>query len=207
MKPERYFLLLVTVAAACESKQPPGDAAAVDSVTPIDSASALTDPAAFDWRAHLGRVESDPDRVLCLVAGRGTVSAGDSLWLVSDGIDSQHVEMGVTGTSGACGSLHNDLEEVFPVTLLYSRPESPPVRIAVLGNDNQVEVRDGLAVADPDQNGELEFFGFCTSVEGVHLTVWTGQVAKGVRRWHKYHPLFYDVEPSCTEAETSEPYD
>lgn len=72
---------------------------------------------------------------------------------------------------------------------------------------NQVEVRDSLAVADLDQNGELEFFGFCTSVEGLHLTVWTGRVSNGIRRWHKYHPLFYDVEPSCTEAETSQPYD
>lgn len=207
MRPAQYLLLLVTVATACESKEPPRKAAAVAPGSQVDSASALTNSAAFDWRAHLGRVELDPDRVLCLVAGRGTLSAGDSLWLVSDAIDSQHVEKGVAGTSGACGALHNDLEEVFPVALFSSSPESAPVRIAVLGYDHQVEVRDRLAVADLDQDGEDESFGFCTSMEGVHLTVWTGQVATGIRRWHEYHPLVYDVEPSCTEAEMSEPYD
>lgn len=207
MKPAQYLLLLAAVAAACESKRPPGEPAEVAAVTQVDSSSALPNPAVFDWRPHLGRVELDRNRVLCFVASRGTVSAGDSLWLVSEGIGSQQVEMGIAGPSGACDALHDDLEEVFPVALLSSTPASAPVSIAVLGSAVHVEVRDSLAVADLDQDGEPEFFGFCTSTEGVHLTVWTGQVAKGIRRWHQYHQLSYDVEPSCTEAEMSEPYD
>lgn len=207
MRHAQYLLLLVAVAAACASEEPPGEAAAAAAVTRIDSASAPTDSAAFDWAAHLGRVSRDADRVLCLVTVRGAVSAGDSLWLVSAAFDSQEVEQAVAGTSGACGAFHRALEEVFPVTLLSSFAEIPPVSIAVLGYDDPVRVRDGLAVADLDQDGSPEFFGFCTSMEGVHLTVWTGPVAEGIRRWHSYHPLNYDVEPSCTEAETRRPYD
>jgi hypothetical protein len=37
----------------------------------------------------------------------------------------------------------------------------------------------------------------CTSSEGLHLTLWSGQPLKGRRLWHAYYYLGYDVEPSC----------
>lgn len=43
---------------------------------------------------------------------------------------------------------------------------------------------------------------WCTSNEGLHLTVWTGTPLTSQRLWHQYYYLGYDVEPSCDERDT-----
>lgn len=60
---------------------------------------------------------------------------------------------------------------------------------------------DGVT-ADLEGDGSPELFRACTSTEGVHLTVWTGTPPQGTRRWHRYFYLGYDVDPTCSEAET-----
>ena len=54
---------------------------------------------------------------------------------------------------------------------------------------------------DLDGDGTAERFRICTSMEGLHLTVWSGAPLTGRRRWHQYHYLGYDVEPSCEDAD------
>lgn len=55
---------------------------------------------------------------------------------------------------------------------------------------------------DVDGDGSLESFAQCTSAEGVHVTAWAGEPLTGRRIWYAYHYLGYDVEPTCSEAET-----
>lgn len=38
-------------------------------------------------------------------------------------------------------------------------------------------------------------------MEGLHLTVWTGEPLKGKSRWHAYYYLGYDTEANCTAAD------
>jgi hypothetical protein len=59
----------------------------------------------------------------------------------------------------------------------------------------------GMA-ADLDGDGQLESFRACTSSEGVHLTVWKGKPLEGLRKWHYYYYLGYNVTSDCTEADT-----
>ena len=63
------------------------------------------------------------------------------------------------------------------------------------------EVINGAVVTDLDGDGQREFFRSCTSIEGVHITVWSGAPLTGQRRWHAYHYVGYDMVPSCTAAE------
>lgn len=56
--------------------------------------------------------------------------------------------------------------------------------------------------ADLEQDGKPEVFRFCTSAEGLHLTVWKGSPLTGQRKWHDYYYLGFDVTPNCTESET-----
>jgi hypothetical protein len=60
---------------------------------------------------------------------------------------------------------------------------------------------DGVE-GDIDGDGQPESFRFCTSAEGVHLSVWTGRPLEGRRRWHHYYYLGFDVTPDCTERDT-----
>ena len=42
----------------------------------------------------------------------------------------------------------------------------------------------------------------CTSIEGLHLTLWAGEPLKGPRLWHLYYYVGYDMQPSCTPQDT-----
>ncbi|NUS38952.1 MAG: hypothetical protein HOQ02_08010 [Lysobacter sp.] len=67
------------------------------------------------------------------------------------------------------------------------------------------------AVADDGWFGVADFGGTprasirqCTSMEGVHLTAWSGRPLHGRRLWHAYVYLGYDVDPTCSESETQD---
>ena len=42
----------------------------------------------------------------------------------------------------------------------------------------------------------------CASQEGLHFTLWLSSGRRRERIWHQYVPLFYDMEPNCSEPET-----
>jgi hypothetical protein len=44
----------------------------------------------------------------------------------------------------------------------------------------------------------------CTSQEGIHLTVWSGEPLTSKRLWHEYWYLGYDAEPSCEKLDYEE---
>jgi hypothetical protein len=76
--------------------------------------------------------------------------------------------------------------------------------IAIVGYEGRLEVRAGVAVADLDRDGRMEFFRSCASHEGIHFTVWSGRPLTGMRRFHAYHYVGYDLEPNCTGPEVAD---
>ena len=52
-------------------------------------------------------------------------------------------------------------------------------------------------------SGDPAIFRVCTSMEGLHMTLWEGAPLSGRRLFHRYVPLGMDVEPSCAEADWS----
>jgi len=72
--------------------------------------------------------------------------------------------------------------------------------IAVLVNNLEMVMGDRT---DIDRDGKHESYRVCTSTEGVHLTVWSGEVIENKRLWHDYYYLGYDLDPTCTERETA----
>ena len=59
------------------------------------------------------------------------------------------------------------------------------------GNERVLRVRDARVRS-------------CTSIEGLHLTIWSGTPLTSTRLWHAYWYLGYDVEPNCQPADTRE---
>lgn len=108
-----------------------------------------------------------------------------------------------------------------------SRAGAPTVQQAIFDKGNTStyrlemdpennDIRFGFAVADPagvfsgksgkvwvdvNRDGVEETFRDCTSHEGVHLTIWSGEPLKGLKLWHAYFYLGYDTEPSCVQAD------
>ncbi len=69
---------------------------------------------------------------------------------------------------------------------------------------NKVVINKGIASVDLNDDKKAEYFRKCTSMEGVHFTVWTGKPLVGKRIWHNYYYLGYDVDPSCKEKDFEE---
>jgi hypothetical protein len=59
----------------------------------------------------------------------------------------------------------------------------------------------GTVTGDLNGDGVQETFRDCTSREGVHLTIWSGEPLKGSKLWHAYFYLGYDTEPSCVDRD------
>ena len=75
-----------------------------------------------------------------------------------------------------------------------------PLGVVVPGA-RSFDVAHGNAVVYTDEAAALHFRS-CTSSEGVHLSAWPSSRIKGRPLWHAYVYLGYDVEPTCSEAET-----
>lgn len=76
--------------------------------------------------------------------------------------------------------------------------------IAVISPQKQIQIQNGLAVFDLDEDGKPEYFRRCTGFEGTHFTLWTGKPLKGKRIWHSFYYVDYDTEPNCKDMDLKE---
>ena len=83
---------------------------------------------------------------------------------------------------------------------LPSSSADSTIAVAVLVPASAFSAVGGVVSADLERDGRRAYFRSCASAEGLHLTVWS-EAPLGRRRFHAYHYLGYDVDPSCTEAE------
>ncbi len=141
---------------------------------------------------------------LCMRHEGAALAAGTRIWLVQP--DSpQSVATAVPG-SGHCGAWPDRSETgLVPLRVVGGALDSTRLSVAIVGARTAPAVRDGVAGADLDGDGVVERFRACTSSEGVHLTIWSGRPPAGRLRWHRYFYLGYDVDPSCTPADSREP--
>ena len=96
----------------------------------------------------------------------------------------------------------SDGEHVWPGTIAATHPEPCrfPDSAANISGYYTITVpaefkRGTVAIASiaPDK----EKVHSCTSAEGIHFTVWSGEPITGELLWHYYYYLGYDTEPTC----------
>jgi hypothetical protein len=85
----------------------------------------------------------------------------------------------------------------YPVRLARGRPDSAAFYFGVLAPAEQFRIRGGAVVAALGENGRTTAFRACTSSEGIHLTVWSGNPLTGTRVWHRYVHFSYDTPVRC----------
>jgi hypothetical protein len=135
----------------------------------------------------------------CLSIRNGSLSAGSPLQVI-DPSTQRVVSATVAAASDACIEPGAPSEHGYSMSI-KGNVRSPFVGIGLVG-DVGVRSSGGVLSADIEGDRHEDFFRLCTSQEGVHLTIWSEAALTGRRRWHRYHPLGYDVEPTCTPAET-----
>ena len=89
----------------------------------------------------------------------------------------------------------------------YASPEDGEdigLRIGVVAANLEFESKDGLLSTDITNDGANEYFGICTSDEGIHSAVWTKTAESTRVLWHDYYYLSYEVEANCDVSEWQE---
>jgi hypothetical protein len=127
----------------------------------------------------------------CMTGGNASLALGSTVQLINPMRPQTHTSATLAPPDETCKGFR------------LSTPPDPAPQIAIAGYAGAFASEGDLLAADLDGDGKKEYFRACTSSEGVHLTVWTGRPLTGVRRWHQYHYLGYDVDPDCRPEDTA----
>jgi len=163
---------------------------------------AASSAAAFDFASGIGIVDIDAGGRACVDIATGQLRVGQQLTVVILAEPQTAVTAEVTAPHGRpCrGEANARAGDSHYLLRLAPGTADATVALAVLAPVSAFSVVGGLVSADLDGDGRRAHFRSCASQEGLHLTVWS-DAALGRRRFHAYHYLGYDVEPSCTDAE------
>jgi hypothetical protein len=166
----------------------------------LTSACSVTARTGFDYQSRVGLVVARDTGAHCLSIRAQDLRPGAQLAL-ADPTDSAAVIKGViTGSiDGACRGEGPGPEHHFYGVRVESQvtPQPGTVWFALLLPDGILKASPRGIEGDIDGDGTVERLRVCTSNEGLHLTIWSGEPLVGPRRWHRYFYLGYDVEPSC----------
>lgn len=165
----------------------------------------------FSFENQIGLAGVHPWEGVCLAIPTPNLSDGTAVTLVEP--QSRRIlDARVAGRlDGSCvsggevpGLIGRHGDSNYRLRIVDGNPRDYDVLVATLLPVSEHAVRDGYVRADLDRDGEDESFRSCLSSEGLHLTVWSGSPLEGERRWHHYHYLGFDLDPSaqdCTKAD------
>ena len=170
----------------------------------ILAGSAVGQTRPFSFKSQIGVVTMNSSGDICLTIPLANLNEGDPVQLVVPDKPQRLVTATVQRRlSDSCTESSDFSENVssYSVRRISGRFESGTVGFAVVGAGSKFRVANGFAHADLNRDGNREYFRACASLEGLHLTIWSGRPLKGVRRWHHYYYLGYDLEANCTNSE------
>lgn len=165
----------------------------------------------FDFSTDIGVAALQEDGSVCLSIKKANIPPGATVVIVSPfvlkGDPENTIMIGkvISRAHGPCNipEAAERGDSSYTVEVAKGNMINDQPYFAILASPRSLSIKDGEVTGDLDGDGVLEHFRECTSSEGVHLTIWTGTPLKGVRRWHRYFYIGYDVEPTCTEADYS----
>ncbi|MGH9880991.1 MAG: hypothetical protein ACRD6N_06105 [Pyrinomonadaceae bacterium] len=160
---------------------------------------------AFNFPSQVGVVDVSANNDVCLTIPNPNLAEGNRVQIVSPYKPQALAVAIVQKKMSVSCSQNSDTspnDSFYSLRVVSGRLEPGGVGIAVFGAKVDFKVANGVASVDLNGDGRKEYFRACTSQEGLHLTIWSGKSLRGVRRWHRYYYLGYDVEPSCTSRET-----
>ena len=73
--------------------------------------------------------------------------------------------------------------------------------IAITGEVGHPAYQQGRALIDLDGDGQIETFRVCSSAEGLHMSIWSGEPLQSPQDWHHYVYLGMDLEVTCNAGE------
>ncbi|HEY4307028.1 MAG TPA: hypothetical protein VGM82_21330 [Gemmatimonadaceae bacterium] len=140
----------------------------------------------------------------CVEIGDSTLANQTIHFVATTSPQSVH-DVRLNARSTVCAALFNDGGRfAYYDAQSFRQPiENGAVALVVATTMHPLTVIGGTLTTDLDGDGHVESFTACTSREGVHLGLWDGAPPTGHREWHRYVQLGYDVDPTCSGAESA----
>ena len=150
---------------------------------------------------NVGIVNSTADNTVCLAIRNKGLKKGQKLTIIFP--DKPQTTAKATVQRKLTSSCSSEID--VSIGLTFYRLAMPSQDLPWIGfglaSAPRATVYKGRARADVAADSRPEFFRSCTSMEGVHLTIWSGKPLKSTRLWHRYYYLGYDTEPSCNRKD------
>lgn len=89
----------------------------------------------------------------------------------------------------------------YTLTGLDSEVLTGVIGIGIANADGQCRLSGGAVRCDLEADSPAQSFRVCTSREGMHFSIWSGEPLQGEQRWRAYYYVGYDLEPDCTELD------
>ena len=159
----------------------------------------------FIYDARLGVAEIEQHGEVCLTIKDAKLKPGDSVSVISTegGVEQAQV---TAKLDKSCSRDPNAAPDDSFYTLQLAKNRLPPstLGLAIADYSGPFENQDGFVGFNTVRlQGKADYFSSCSGGEGVNLLVWNGLPRQGTLQWHRYHYLGYDVETTCTAADTS----
>ena len=158
----------------------------------------------FDYATQIGIVFRNDDKQLRLEIKNPNLAANDEI-VVVDPYQPQKIARAVIAekAAGNCSREGTNVEDgaCYKLRTVAGKIDGTTVAFGIAKAPASFAIRNGRVSADLDNDRVVEHFRVCTSMEGLHLTVWSGRPLQGKRQWHRYFYLGYDVEPNCTAGD------
>lgn len=157
-----------------------------------------------DINSKIGNIQSGEQSV-CLKIQNSNLKVGDKIKIILMEIPQEVLEAEISEKS-SCKQKGFGTLDMADITdyLLKSSDEKFLNRgfgIGIISSTEKVKIANGFASIDLNGDKKDEYFRVCTSMEGLHLTVWSGKPLIGKRIWHSYYGVGYDTVPSCKEKD------
>jgi hypothetical protein len=166
----------------------------------LTAACSRTTRPTFDYESQVGVVTAQDSGAHCLTVRAPSLRPGTQLTLADPSDSAAVIGAAVTGrVDSRCPNQVPNPDDRFYAVRVDSPTAALPGHVwfaFVLGDSVLAATARGVE-GDIDGDGTREQLRVCTSSEGLHLTIWSGEPLVGPRRWHRYVYLGYDVEPSC----------
>jgi hypothetical protein len=161
----------------------------------------------FDYAIQIGIVDQNDDKQFRLEIKNPNLAAQDEVVII-DPHEPQEIARAaiVEKVSGSCTreGFNDKGGDCYKLRPISGEIDKMRGAFGIVKTTAPFTNLKGRVSADLDNDGVAEHFRVCTSMEGLHLTVWSGRPLKGKRQWHRYFYLGWDVEPNCTEDEGKE---
>jgi hypothetical protein len=164
---------------------------------PVDSAEADVE------HSKIGTIQSGKQSV-CLSIENANLNIGDKIQIVITELPQKFFEAEISEKS-FCEEKNFGTLDAGNITeyILKSADKNFLDRGYGIGivSTRKMQMKGKFATIDLNGDEKPEYFRECTSMEGLHLTVWTGKPLAGKGIWHAYYGLGYDTVPTCRKKD------